>query len=105
MIHTVPLYLPNAALLKQREMRTGVRIREDRERESPPGSLTAALSKQWRKFWQEKLDKTRAKMAGQVWREAGAVLRVTRRAISGVKCAPQSTPGMSETRRDDYQSI
>lgn len=48
-ICTVPLYLPNAALLRTKTstMRTGVRIMEDRV---SPGSLTASLPKQRRNF-------------------------------------------------------
>lgn len=48
-ICTVPLYLPNAALLRTKTstMRTGVRIMEDRV---SPGSLTASLPKQQRNF-------------------------------------------------------
>ena len=108
-ICTVPLYLPNAALLRTKTstMRTGVRIMEDRV---SPGSLTASLPKQQRNFGRINFeDKSQdggangeAGLAGGGLQGTRVTLSVMRRAIWGAKC---SLPEVLQPRQNPERKL
>lgn len=102
---TVPLYLPNAALLKQKQAQWGQEQKGSWKTWVSLGSLTSIVIKAAEELWQDKLSRqeprwrsSNMKTGRLGWWGMRVTLSVTRRAMRRVKCAlpevlqPRQTP-------------